>query len=85
MNIRHRDETYSGWGCKGYPTREEAESIRAKVEESTRKMPGLLKVEVSVAIDSNTGRYVVFDHSAYDEDARIMLTRQPAGARLIPA
>ena len=76
MDIRHRDETYSGWGCKGYPTREEAESIRAKVESSTSKMPGLL---------SNTGRYVVFDHSAYDEDARIELTRQPAGARLISA
>lgn len=85
MNILHRSETYCGWGCKGYETRKEAEAIKAKVEASTGKMPGLIKLDVNILIDNNTGRFFIHDSSSYDEDERRRLTRQPAGLRLNPA
>lgn len=82
MDIRRRSETYSGWGCLGYATKEEAEQIKCEVEENTRKMPGLIELVVSVGINTDTGRFVVYDQSTYDEDERIKLTRQPYQARM---
>lgn len=82
MDIRTRFDTYSGWGCMGYKTKAEAENIKRKVEANIRSMPGLVKLDVSVAINSDTGRFVVFDHSSYDEDERKKLTRLPYQARL---
>lgn len=77
MNIRKRNETYGGWGCEGYKTRAEAESIKQDVEINIRRMPGLTKLNVQVQQDSASGRFFVYDQSEYDDDERIRLTNGP--------
>ncbi len=78
MNILYNSVTHCGVNNAGYSSKAEAEAVKAKVEARTRKMPGLISLNVGIFINNETGGFVIYDSSAYDEDERRRLTRQPA-------
>lgn len=63
MTRRYFDEWFSGWGCYGYDTYDEAEICAKRVREFMKEVKGIENIKVEVVQDGD--KYRVHNTSSY--------------------